>query len=381
MKIAIVHDWLVTIGGAERVLEQMICCFPDADIYSIVDFLSDNDRSRISNKTVSTSFIQKLPGAKKYYRQYLPFMPIAVEQFDLSTYDIIISSSHAVAKGIITGPDQLHICLCYSPIRYAWDLSNEYLERSNLTKGIRSILARILMHYIRIWDVRSSFGVDEFISISHFISRRVEKSYRRSSKVIYPSINVSDFDFAANKKDYFVTASRLVPYKGVDIIINAFKNLPSEKLVVIGDGPDLEKCKLLAGDNVKILGYQSQEELKEIVKYAKAFIFASEEDFGIAPIEAQACGTPVIALGRGAALETIRGLENSHPTGLFFKDKSPISVSDAINYFNQEFYRINPSDCRENALRFSHQRFRSEFTEYEMSSYDKFQTKYALGRK
>jgi len=213
MRVAIVHDWLTVYAGAERVLEQMLLCYPGADLFSLVDFIPASNRGFLQNKVVTTSFIQKLPFAKKIYRSYLPFMPLAIEQFDLSHYDLIISSSHAVAKGVLTGPDQLHICMCYSPIRYAWDLQHQYLQESGLVKGIKGLIAKLFLHKIRIWDLRTANGVDEFIAISNFISRRIWKVYRRKSTVIYPPVDINSFGICSKKEGYYLTASRIVPYK------------------------------------------------------------------------------------------------------------------------------------------------------------------------
>lgn len=361
MRIAIIHDWLVTYAGAERVLEQMLICFPDADLFSLVDFLPSGKRDFIMNKSVKTSFIQRLPKAKTKYRSYLPLMPLAIEQFDLSGYDLIISSSHAIAKGVLVGPNQLHICMCYSPIRYAWDLQHQYLRESNLANGVKGWLARWMLHRIRLWDSRTANGVDHFIAISHFISRRIEKTYRRDSTVIYPPVDISGFSFQSKKEDFYLTASRMVPYKKIPMIVEAFSTMPNKKLVVIGDGPEFEKCKAVAGKNIVLMGWQSFAVLREHMQRAKAFVFAAEEDFGIAPLEAQACGTPVIAFGRGAALETIRGLGDSHPTGVFFNKQTPEAVCRAVVEFESHLDSISSTDCRESVTRFSPERFREEF--------------------
>lgn len=365
MKIAIVHDWLVTYAGAERVLEQLLKIYPYADVYSIIDFLDTQERSFILNKKVNTSFIQKLPFARKNYRNYLPLMPIAIEQLDVTNYDIVISSSHAVAKGIITGPNQLHISYVHSPIRYAWDLQHQYLKESGLDRGIKGWIAKAILHYIRNWDYRTSNGVDYFIANSKFISRRIWKVYRRQADVIYPPVNVSDFSFYDKKDDYYITASRLVPYKKVDLIVEAFSQMPDKKLVVIGNGPDFNKVKEKATPNIELLGYQSADVLKEYMQHAKAFVFAGEEDFGIAPVEAQACGTPVIAYGKGGVLETIRGYgEFRHPTGLFFKEQTVSSIVSAIHDFENISKDIKFEDCRENALRFSSENFIEDFKSF-----------------
>lgn len=363
-KIAIVHEWLTNYAGSERVVEQMLLAFPQADVFSTIDFVPDEERFFLQGKSVKTTFIQKLPFARIKYRQLLPLAPLAVEQHNLTGYDIIISSNHAVAKGVLTGPDQLHLCMCYSPIRYAWDLQHQYLSETGLNKGLKGFIVKWLLHKIRLWDYRTASGVDAFIAISNFISRRIWKVYRRESKVIYPPVDVQGFECVESKEDFYMTASRMVPYKKIDIIVEAFSRLPDKQLIVVGDGPDFKKIKLKATSNVKMLGYQQFNVMKDFMQRSKAFIFAAEEDFGIAPLEAQACGTPVIAFGKGGALETIRGLDSAEPTGLFFNEQTPDAVIDAVNQFELIRPQITPKACRDNALRFSQERFRDEFKRY-----------------
>jgi glycosyltransferase involved in cell wall biosynthesis len=361
MKVAFVHDWLVTYAGAERVLEQMLLCLPQADLFTLVDALPPAERGFLGERRVHTSFLQRLPGARAHHRRFLPLMPLAVEQLDLSAYDVVISSSHAVAKGVLTGPDQLHICMCYSPIRYAWDLQHQYLKESGLDSGLKSWLARWLLHKIRMWDVRTAHGVDHFVAISDFIARRIHKVYRRSSTVIFPPVDIGAFELTAEKQDFYLTASRLVPYKKIPLIIEAFNRMPDKKLVVIGGGPEEKRCRELAGPNVHFMGYQGAEVLRSQLQQAKAFVFAAEEDFGIIPVEAQACGTPVIAYGKGGALETIRGPEHDAPTGVFFDEQTASAICDAVAAFEAQQGRISPVACRSNAERFSQDRFRQQF--------------------
>ncbi len=373
MKIAMVHDWLVTYAGAERVLEQMLACYPEADVFSMVDFLPDGQRGFLQGKKAKTSFIQKLPWAQSKYRSYLPLMPLAVEQLDVSGYDVVISSSHAVAKGVLVGPDQLHLCMCYSPIRYAWDMQHQYLSESGLDSGLKGWLARWLLHKIRMWDVRTANSVDQFVAISEFIARRIHKVYRRESAVIYPPVDVDGCSIRAVKEGFYLTASRMVPYKKIHLIVQAFATMPEKQLVVIGDGPDFEKVKSLASPNVKILGYQSDAVLKDHMQRAKAFVFAAEEDFGIAPLEAQACGTPVIAFGKGGALETIRGLQHPQPTGVFFEEQSTEAIVDAVKCFEEHVSKFTPQACRANAMRFAQERFRQQFTDLINLKYQEFE--------
>lgn len=356
-KVAIIHDWLVTYAGAERVLEQLLVLFPNADLFTLVDFLPDSDRSMLVGRKVTTSFIQKLPFARKRYRQYLPLMPLAVEQFDLSDYDLIISSSHAVAKGVITGPAQRHISYVHSPMRYAWDLQHQYLRESGLDKGIKGFITQYLLHRLRLWDMRTANGVDVFVANSQFIAQRIWKVYRRKSQVVYPPVYVQDFTPNYDKEDFYVTASRMVPYKKIDIIVEAFKQMPNRRLVVIGDGPDFDKISVIAKDcvNIELLGFQPFEVLKSYLQRAKGFVFAAEEDFGITPVEAQACGTPVIAFGKGGALETVKSGE----TGLFFTQQNSRAIIEAITEFEQHSW--SGELCRLQSEQFSTECFHRLF--------------------
>ena len=366
LKVAIVHDWLPLYGGAERVLEQMLHVCPQADIYSMIDSLPENDRFILQGKTVATSFIQKLPFAKKKYRSYLPLMPLAVEQFDLSRYDIIISNSYAVAKGVITGPDQLHICFCQSPMRYAWDLQHEYLTEVGLTRGLKSWFARALLHYLRIWDSRTSEGVDYFIANSHYIGRRIRKVYGRSSAVIYPPVNTDVFTPIAKKEDYYVTASRFVPYKKIRLVVEAFARMPARTLHVLGSGPSWKEIAAKAGANVKMLGYQDSLAMISQLQKAKAFVYAAQEDFGILPVEAQACGTPVIAYGRGGATETVV----NGTTGILFPSQTVEGICWGVDQF--ERHTFDSAVIRANAERFSIERFRRNFAGFVEGAWERF---------
>ncbi|HBS3093622.1 TPA: glycosyltransferase family 4 protein, partial [Klebsiella pneumoniae] len=369
----VVADWLVTYAGAERVLSEMFDIFPDAELYSIVDFLSDEAREYFHNKKAKTTFIQNLPFAKSKYQNYLPLMPLAIEQLDVSGHDIILSSSHAVSKGVLTGPDQLHISYVHSPIRYAWDLQHQYLKESGLDHGVKGIIAKWLLHKIRIWDYRTASGVNHFVANSKFIARRINKVYGRTADVIYPPVDVKRFTLNENKKDYFVTASRLVPYKRVDLIVEAFSHMPDKQLVVIGDGSDMKKIKAKATANIEILGYQPNSVMEEYMRNAKAFIFAAEEDFGITPVEAQACGTPVIAFGKGGSLETVRPLGVNMPTGMFFEQQNISSLISAVNLFTENQELFEPANCRANALKFSVERFKNEMNNYVSQKWTDFQ--------
>lgn len=362
MKTAIICDWLVTYAGSERVLEEILHCFPDADLFAVVDFLPDAERHFIKNKSVTTTFIQRLPQAHKRYRSYLPLMPLAIEQLDVSKYDLIISSSHAVAKGVLTGPDQIHISYVHSPMRYAWDLQHQYLKETGLDKGLRGMIVKYLLHRLRLWDFRTASGVDHFVANSHYIARRIKKTYHREATVIYPPVNIQHFQPRFQKEDFYLTASRMVPYKKIDLIVESFTQMPNKKLVVIGDGPDMKKIKDKAAANIEIIGHQPSASLLDYMQRAKAFVFAAEEDFGIIPVEAQACGTPVIAYAKGGALETIKGLDQPNPTGVFFKEQTIGSLQAGIQKFETHQDRIQLKDCVENAYQFRPNRFREEFT-------------------
>ena len=372
MKIAIVHEWFVTYAGSEKVVEQIISQYPDADIYTLFDFLPAKDRIFLNNKQIRTSFIQQLPFTRTSYRKYLPFMPLAIEQFDLSKYDLILSSNHAVAKGVLTGPHQLHISYIHSPMRYAWDMQHEYLFDSGLDKGVMTIPTRWLLHQLRIWDYRTANGVDHFIANSKFVAQRIWKVYRRKAKVIYPPIQVTKFHFQENKDSYYLAASRMVPYKKMDLIVEAFNYMPDKHLIVIGEGPDLDKVKKKARRNIEILGYQSDDILKEYMQNAKAFVFAALEDLGMIPLEAQACGTPVIAYGCGGTIETIHGLEHPEPSGVLFYDQTVKEIIKGIAIFEENQSRITPRNCRLNAERFSSELFCSEFTRFVENSWQEF---------
>jgi len=374
-KVAVVHDWLVVVGGAEKVLSQIFEVWPDADLFATVDFLDDNLRGLLRDKHATTSFVQRLPFAEKRYRAYLPLMPMAIEQLDLSAYDIIISSSYAVAKGVITGPDQLHVSYVHSPIRYAWDLQHQYLRESGLTSGFKSMLARAALHYMRLWDHRTANGVDEFLANSRFIARRIQKVYRRPATVIYPPVDLSRFTLNEQKEDYYLTASRMVPYKCIPIIVEAFAAMPSRRLVVVGDGPELRRVRAAATPNVEVRGYCDTDELISLMQRARAFVFAAEEDFGITPVEAQACGTPVIGYGKGGSLETVRGqLGDPSPTGMFFEAQTPAAIVMAVERFERAEVRFTAAACRANAERFAPERFRAELGRFVDTAWQRFKS-------
>jgi glycosyltransferase involved in cell wall biosynthesis len=359
MRKALVHDWYYTNGGAEKVVTSITNIWKDFDHYSLIDFLNDKDREVIlNNKKVNTSFIQNLPTSKSNHRKFLQFFPHAIEQFDLSKYDLIISSSASVAKGVITNQNQLHICYCHSPVRYAWDLYHEYLKDKKLNSGLRGIYAKRVLHTIRTWDLISSSRVDEFIANSNYIAKRIKKIYNRESTVIYPPVNIDEFKLETKKEDYYVAASRLVSYKKIQLIVEAFSLMPNKKLKVVGDGPEMKKIIKVSSSNVEILGSQKQGNLIRILQRAKALIYAADEDFGILPVEAQCCGTPVIAFRKGGLTETV--IEDL--TGVFFDFQSLIDIINAVKCF--EGKKFDPHKIRENALRFDRNRFENEFKNF-----------------
>jgi glycosyltransferase involved in cell wall biosynthesis len=364
LRVAIVHDWLVTNGGAEKVLKNIIELYPKADIFALVDFLNRRERDNILlGKSTHTSFIQKLPFAKKRFRNYLPLFPKAIESFDFSGYDLIISSSWAVAKGVKRGKNQIHISYCHTPIRYAWDLYSEYV--SNL-KQPKKFLVQKSLEYIRWWDLKTVNRVDYFIANSKFVQKRIKKTYNRDSKVIYPPIEIDRFTLYENKEDFYITASRLVPYKKTKLIVEAFNKMPSRELIVIGTGEELKSIRDIAKSNIKVLGYQKDEVLIEYMQKAKAFIYSAIEDFGIVPIEAVACGTPVIALNRGGTAETI--LDNIN--GIHFQEQRVSDIMEAIDRF--ETMEFDPQKVSKSAKKFATDRFKGEIKKYIIASFATF---------
>jgi glycosyltransferase involved in cell wall biosynthesis len=385
VKVAVVHEWLTQVAGSERVLEQILRVYPQATLFAVVDAVPPEQRGFLDRYAVQTTFIQKLPLAGRFYRHYLPLMPLAIEQLDLSGFDLVISSSHAVAKGVLTGPDQLHISYIHSPMRYAWDLQHQCLRESGLERGPMSWLARWQLHRLRIWDQRTANGVDHMVANSGFIAARIRKIYRREATVIYPPVDVEAFTpgvAGEPKEDFYLTASRAVPHKRMDLIVKTFAGLPERRLVVIGDGPELKRLRREAPGNVTLLGYQPVASLRDYMRRARAFIFASEEDFGIVPVEAQACGTPVIAFGRGGARETVlplrparaddptadpgavgvAGAEHS-PTGVLFPEQRVASLAAAITEFEANEHCFDRAAIRAHAERYSARRFREELRE------------------
>lgn len=378
MRTFVVHDWLYTYAGSERVLESILRCCPAERIFALVDFLAAANRRFLGGTPVTTSFLQKMPFSRSQRRLYLPLMPLAVESLDVSGADLVISSSAAIAKGVLTHGEQLHLCYCHSPARYAWDLTKDYLDSIGIGGALKSALARAVFHYIRLWDVASTPRVDHFIANSRYTAGRIRRFYGRESTVIYPPVDVARFPLQANKEDFFVTVSRLVPYKKVDLIAEACTQA-GKRLLVVGEGPEIRKMKALKGEYLNVLGHQPDQVVVDLVRRARAFIFAAREEFGIAAVEAQAAGTPVIAFGAGGSLETIKGIfpgERPRPgtTGVFFREQRTPSLIQALEWFERCRGDIDPEACRTNASRFDRPRFEEEFGQFVRSAWKQFQT-------
>lgn len=367
MKKALIHDWYYISGGAEKVIHSFNSIWDDFDHFALVDFLNPSDREFIlKGKQANVSFIQKLPTAQKNHRKFLQLFPYAIEQFDLKDYDLVLSSSASIAKGVLTTQDQLHICYCHSPMRYAWDLYHQYLTDAKLTKGLKGMYAKWVLHKIRQWDLVNSNRVDHFIANSNYIAKRIKKIYNRDSVVIYPPVDVDTFELQTQKEDYYLAASRMVPYKKIDIIVEAFNKMPDKTLVVAGDGPDFNRIKKIAKDNIIFKGFVSANELKGLMGKAKAFVFAAKEDFGIIPVEAQACGTPVIAYNAGGVKETVVHLTS----GYLFNEQHEDVIVEAVDKFEQ--LSFDPVKVRSNAMKFSKQRFEEEIKAFVETKYKNF---------
>jgi glycosyltransferase involved in cell wall biosynthesis len=355
MNTAIVFDWTtISHGGAERVLEQIICLFPNSDLYCIAEFVPEDQRAFFQGKRPTTTFVQRLPFAKSHFRMYVPLFPIAIEQLDLRRYDLVISSSHAFAKGIITGPDQVHVCYCHSPIRSAWDMEQDYRASDKRFSSVKRVVSTMAFHYIRMWDVRTSNGVDQFVANSRFIARRIEKVYRRDSIVVYPPVDVEGFGIGDHTGDYYFASGRLTGYKRFDLLVDAFRLMPNRQLVVGGHGSELKHLRGRAAANVRFLGFQPFDELHHHLRHCRAFLFAGVEDFGIAMVEAQACGAPLICCSKGGARDIVVDGE----TGITFDEQTPEAVVDAIERFERTGILTSPAEIRETTHRFSVAMFR-----------------------
>lgn len=375
-RIAIVHEWLTSHAGSEKVVEQILRIYPKADLYSLVDFLPERLRFFIQNKSVNTSFIQNLPFARRHFRSYLPLMPLAVEQFDFSAYDLIISSHHAVAKGILTRPDQLHISYVHTPLRYGWELQHQYLQQAGLNSGIKGKtvgpVTRLILHYMRLWDALSAHRVDRYVANSRYVARRIEKTYRRSAQVIYPPVDTQRFLPATGeqpkpREDFYLTVSRFVPYKRVDLTVAAFTQL-GLPLVVIGDGASAQALKKVAGPTIQFMGKQPDSVVEDYMQRCRGFIFPPEEDFGITPVEAQAAGAPVVAYAKGGQAETVIDGE----TGCLFDYQTVESLVHSVKRLQASVDQFEADRLRKNAERFSLSRFQTQFGDFVDNAWAKF---------
>ncbi|MDP5337419.1 MAG: glycosyltransferase [Nodularia sp. (in: cyanobacteria)] len=366
LKYALVHEWLTpkATGGSELVVQEILNHI-DANLYALIDFESTNSESYLYKRQISTTFLQHWPDARNGVQKYLPLLPLAIEQLDLRQYDVILSSSHAVAKGILTTPDQLHICYCHTPMRYAWDLTFDYLHESNLGHGLAGWVTRYLLHHLRQWDVLSANRVDYFIANSQHTARRIWRCYRREATVIYPPVDIDSCPFLGQKSDFYLVVSRLVSYKHVSLIVKAFNHLKLP-LVIIGTGPEMKKIRDIANSNIQIMGWQPDDVVKKYMARAKAFVYAACEDFGMALVEAQACGTPVIAYGAGGALESVRDLRSyiDTATGIFFSTQTEAAVIEAVEKFEIYQNAFNPEYMRSHASQFSLQVFADRYLKF-----------------
>jgi len=362
--IAIVHDWCPAFRGGERVLAELCKTFRGAEVFTLFDFLpGDIKDAHFPGITFHTSAANRIPGVERFYRSLFFLCPFLIEQFDVTGYDAVITSSAAFARGVLTRPDQPHLCYVHSPIRYAWDEQFSYLEQGRLGYGPKGLLFRYLLHRLRTWDTRTAHNPDISLATSSYVRSRIRRIYGRDAQVVYPPVDIAELEYASDKDDYYVTASFLAPYKRTDLVIRAFNEMPSRRLLVLGEGQQSAALRALAGPNVTLTGYLPRREYVWTVAHAQAFVFAGCEDFGIALAEAQACGTPLIAFARGGACDIVRPLEDAdEPTGILFARQEVEHVMSAVAQFEANRLVITPAACRRNAMRFSVERFRRNIT-------------------
>jgi len=371
-KTALVHEWFSprSLGGAEKVvqaIDKLLFEFgTETDLFALVNGETNQKGSWLFKRSVNTSFIQKLPYGVSHVQKYLPLLPFAIEQLNVTDYPLVISSNHLVAKGVLTSPDQLHVCYVHTPVRYAWDQMNIYLERSSLKYFGLEPLLRWQLYKLRQWDQISSARVDCLFANSRFTSKRIAKYWRRDSTIIHPPVSVERFNWNKPRDDYYLSICRLVPNKRVDLVVRAFNQLQLP-LIVVGDGPEKQFLKKIAGHNVTILGYQNSERIKSLMEHCRAFVYAGVEDFGITPVEAMAAGAPVVALAKGGLLDTVRCLTENleSATGILFKDQTVQSLVEAINWFEEKkiWKNLKPEAIRQRANCFSTESFNLRFKE------------------
>ncbi len=364
MKVALVHDHLAQDGGAEKVLKVFADMFPKAPIYTLLYEPANADKY-YKGRQIETSIIQKLPGGVKHYQWYMPFMPMAVEFFDMRKYDLVLSDTASFAKGVITSPNTKHICYCHTPTRYLWSDTHQYITELKYNKYFKKIISLVL-NYIRLWDKQAADRVDKYIANSKTVQKRISKYYRRNSYVIYPPVETDKCFLSEEIGDYFLAGCRLAPYKRIDILIEAFLIMPDKKLKIFGNGVDLKRLKKLAGNasNIEFLGRVTEEEKYKLLSRCLAFLNPQEEDFGIAPVESMASGRPVIAYNKGGAKETVI----AGKTGIFFNKQNAKSVSEAINNFNSSDF--DPKFIKNYAEKFSVSRFKQEIKKFIDSQID-----------
>lgn len=367
MRVALVHEWLVTPGGSEAVVQALMAPFPQAPIYTLLHDARRFADTPFASRSIHTSFLQRLPWSLRKHRLYLPLMPLAVEQFDLRAFDLVISSNHAVAKGVLTHSEQLHLSYVHTPMRYAWDLHHAYLEEHGLRRGLRSAAARAILHYLRLWDLAAANRVNHFIANSRYIARRIAKVYRRRATVIHPPVEVDAFAPARQREDFYLTVGRLVGYKRVPMIAEAFARM-GRPLVIIGDGPEAAAVRKHLGTHTRWLGECSREQVADHMARCRAFVFAADEDFGIAPVEAQAAGAPVIAFGRGGVTETVVDGQ----TGLFYEQQTPASLMDAVERFERCRGQFSSDQIAQHARQFSRERFDRQMSQLVDQQWQRF---------
>lgn len=354
---AVVHEWLSVRSGSEKVTTQILRLLHNPVVFATVDFMDPVDRQKImGDRTPKTTFIQHLPWARRHFRYYLPLFPLAVQTHDLKPYPLVISSSHAFAHGVPKRRGQIHLCYSHTPMRYIWDMEDLYLQTHNLNQGLVKWAGKVFSSLLRWWDKRASKNPDYYIANSKFTSRRIRKFYGREAVVIYPPVDVSRFHVQPVKEDYYVTASRLVSYKRTEIIVEAFSQMPDKKLVVIGEGKDKKRLRQMAGPNITFSDHLPFDQYHQMLQKAKAFVYAGKEDFGITMVEAQACGTPVIAYGKGGAAEIVQ----DGVSGLLFKQQTAAALCQAVTDFERGEHSFSPEQIRHNAERFSTERFNQE---------------------
>lgn len=356
---AVVHDWLIGRGGgSEALLGELLDIHAPADLYALIDRYDDECRRRLPYRHIHTSWLDRIPGAGFWYKQALPLIPAAVESLDLRGHDLVVSDAHAVAKGVITEPDQVHISYCYTPMRYIWDLRHEYMERVSWARRIPPIFRDLFFARLRLWDYVASQRPTRLVACSGFVSRRIAKYYGRDARVVYPPVPVEEFTPERNPGDYYLTVGRPAPNKRLETLVHAFRRMPERKLIIIG--PDWKSRRHKIPDNVEVLPYMERDRYREYVQKAKAFVYAGIEDFGIAMVEAQAAGKPVLAFNGGASPEIVRPVgESSHPTGALFETQQPDGVVAAVLAFDTHLRRISAEACHDNARRFEEPRFRA----------------------